>query len=182
MRTLVLFESMYGHTRRIAEAIGDGLRPAGEARVVPIGEVSDELVAWAELVVVGGPTHARGMSSEASRANAVETAAKPDGWSEMALEPDATGPGIREWLEGAVGDGKPAATFDTRIKAPAFLTGRASGEIAKGLRGRGFTVVADPESFLLDSHSRLVAGEIERARAWGTALVGGLVPSRLPVA
>jgi hypothetical protein len=177
MRTLVLFESMYGHTRRIAEAIGDGVGPAGEARVMPIGEVTDDLVAWADLVVLGGPTHARGMSSEASRANAVETAATPDGWSEMTLDAGASGPGIREWLEGVAGDGKPAAAFDTRIKAPAFLTGRASGEIAKGLRGHGFAVVVDPESFLVDSHSRLVEGEIERARRWGSRLVGGLVPA-----
>jgi len=178
MHTLVVYESMYGHTRRIAEAIGEGIRPPGEVRVVRVGEATGELVTWADLVIVGGPTHAHGMSSAGSRKSAVETGGKPDGWSEMTLDPAATGPGIREWLEDlAVGHGKRAAAFDTRIKAPAVLTGRASGAIAKGLRGRGFTLVADPESFLVDTHTRLVAGELERAATWGAGLAAELVPA-----
>ena len=63
-----------------------------------------------------------------------------------------------------------AAAFDTRIDAPAALTGRASKGIAKRLRRCGFSLVVEPESFLVDKHNRLVDGEEERARAWGAAL------------
>jgi hypothetical protein len=54
-----------------------------------------------------------------------------------------------------------------------MLTGRASGGIASELRKHGFTVVAKPESFLVDQGSGLVAGEPDRAIRWGAQLVEG---------
>jgi hypothetical protein len=172
MHVLVVFESIYGHTRRVAEAIGEGLQASAEVRVVPVGEAPVQLLDWAELVVAGGPTHAHGMSRASTRKGALDEPAKNDGWNEMALDPSAAGPGIREWLESLpVGHGKRAAAFDTRVKAPVILTGRASGAIAKALRGHGFEVVAEPESFLVDTHTRLVEGELERAKRWGASLV-----------
>ena len=62
MHTLVVYESMFGNTHKIADGIAAGLRPTGEVRVVPVHEATDELVAWADLVVVGGPTHIHGMT------------------------------------------------------------------------------------------------------------------------
>jgi len=178
MRTLVVYESMYGNTHAIAEAIADGVRADGEARVVPVRDAADELVAWADLVIVGGPTHAHGMTSPGSRKSAVETAAKPDGWNQLTLDPAADGAGIREWLEAlGAGKGTRAAAFDTRVHGPALLTGRASSGIAKGLRNHGFKLVAGPESFLVDMHSRLMTGEQERATRWGAGLVVDLVPA-----
>ena len=67
------------------------------------------------------------------------------------------------------------AAFDTRIDAPAALTGRASKGIAKRLRRCGFDLVAEPESFLVDKHNHLLEGEAERARAWGAALASATV-------
>jgi Flavodoxin len=172
MHTLVIYESMYGNTHAVAAAISEGIQDL-EARVVPVGEATDDLVAWADLVIVGGPTHARGMSTPGSRSSAVAGAAKPDGWSQVTVDPAATGPGVREWLQGlGAGNGKPAAAFDTRVPAPALITGRASSAIAKGLRDHGFRLVADPESFIVDTHQRLRAGETERAMKWGKALAG----------
>ncbi len=101
---------------------------------------------------------------------------EPDGWSQVTLEPSAQGPGIREWLEGlGAVDGKRAAAFDTRAPGPALLTGRASTGIAKQLREHGFTLVADPESFIIDTHQRLRDGEEERAATWASSLVPELV-------
>ena len=70
MHTLVVYESMYGNTRAIAKAIGEGARSSGDVTVIPAGDSTAELVAWADLVIVGGPTHARGLSTEASRRSA----------------------------------------------------------------------------------------------------------------
>jgi hypothetical protein len=175
MRALVVYESMYGNTHAIADAIAEGIRATGEVRVVPVADAAPQMVVWADLVIVGGPTHAHGMSTSGSRKSAVESAAKPDGWSEVSLDPAAEGLGIREWFE-SVGDaaGKPAAAFDTRAKAPAILTGRASSGIAKGLRSHGFRLLVDPESFLVDTHQRLIGGEMERATAWGANLAARL--------
>jgi hypothetical protein len=118
------------------------------------------------------------LSTPSSRTSAVESAAKPDGWSEVTLDPGAEGSGVREWLEGlGAGGGKRAAAFDTRAVGPALITGRASTGIAKGLRDHGFRLVAEPESFIVDTHQRLKAGEVERAARWGSALVADLVPA-----
>lgn len=174
MRTLVIYESMYGNTHAIADAIGDGLRSAGEVRVVNVGNATDDLEAWADLIVVGGPTHVHGMTHERTRDAAREMAEKPE--SEVTLDPSAAGPGVRDWLESLVaGSGKRAAAFDTRAQGPAFLTGRASAGIANILKRRGFRLIAEAESFLIDSHSKVVAGELERAKAWGTSLASELV-------
>jgi hypothetical protein len=92
------------------------------------------------------------------------------------LEPDAEAKGVREWLATLPnGTGHAAVAFDTRIKAPSIITGRASSGIAKALRGHGFQIVAEPESFLVTSQNVLVEGELGRAQEWAEGLVGGLV-------
>ena len=40
MRALVVYESMYGNTRVVANRIADGLRATHEVTVVPVGEVT----------------------------------------------------------------------------------------------------------------------------------------------
>jgi hypothetical protein len=179
MRTLVVFESMYGNTHAIADAIAEAFRSAGAVQVVPATEISSDQVAWADLVIAGGPTHARGLPTEATRASAQETAATPaekQGWElKLELDPASEGPGIREWLATLpVGQGKRAAAFDTRVSAPAFITGRASKGIATELRRLGYDLVADAESFIIDTHNKLKPGELERARSWGTTLAARL--------
>lgn len=175
MHALVVFESMYGHTHAIATAIAEAMREQGDVRVVPASEATADLVAWADLVIVGAPTHARSMPTASSRASAVRNAAKPDGWSEMDLDPTASGPGVREWLEGLEdGHGRRAAAFDTRVPGPSLLTGQAAKGIAEGLRGHGFSVVIHPESFIVDTHQRLKAGEMDRAGAWASTLAARL--------
>lgn len=60
--------------------------------------------------------------------------------------------------------------FDTRSGGPALLTGRASKGICRKLRLRGFDLVAESESFLVDKESRLEEGEETRAEQWGRTL------------
>lgn len=178
MHTLLIYESMYGNTHAIATAIAGSLSRFSEVRVVPASEATDDLVGWADLVVAGAPTHAHGMPTAKSRSSAVDSAAEPDGWSHVTLDPSAQDPGIREWLAGlGAVDGKRAAAFDTRAPGPALLTGRASTGIAKQLREHGFTLVTDPESFIIDTHQLLRHGEEERAATWASSLVADLVPA-----
>jgi hypothetical protein len=172
MRALVVYESMYGNTHEIAEAIAEGLRGAGwTAETAPVAEASAERVAAADLLCLGGPTHVHGMTRPRTRDAAREAAGKDD---ELHLEPGADGPGAREWLEALAPIDGAAAAFDTRVDGPALLTGRASHAIDHRLRAHGFAT-RPPESFLVDRHHAvLLPGERERAVAWGRQLASTL--------
>lgn len=167
MRAVVVYESMYGNTHEIASRVADGLRPLGEVNVVPVAEATADLVHGADLLVVGGPTHVHGMTSTRTRRAAVDTAAQ-DG---LTVDPAATGPGLREWIDGIASvRGTPAAVFDTRMTGPSWLTGRASRGIARRLRRRGYRMVEAPTSFQVSHHNKLEPHEGEHARAWGATL------------
>jgi Flavodoxin domain len=175
MRAVVVYESMYGNTRLIADAIAVGLRSAFDVTIVPVSQASPAVLADADLVVVGGPTHAHGMSRPSTRKAAAEAASKPV--SPLTVEPDALGPGLREWFGSLGRYPVKAAAFDTRIHGPAALTGRASKGITRLLHAYGFDVAAEPESFLVTRRDRLVRHELTRARGWGTNLVADIAPS-----
>ncbi|HET9600650.1 MAG TPA: flavodoxin domain-containing protein [Acidimicrobiales bacterium] len=176
MRAVVVYESMYGNTHAVATHIAEGLRSRFEVDVVPVAEATAEQLAGCDVIVCGGPTHVHGMSSERSRAAAVAAVEKPS--SPLSLDPAAAGPGLRDWFRGLPsGDGTAAAAFDTRIDGPAPLTGRAARGIARRLRDHGFRLVVGPESFLVDKQSRLLAGENERATAWGASLASAVAPA-----
>jgi hypothetical protein len=167
MRVVVVYESMYGNTRTIAEAIGDGMKQA-DVVTVPVGNADEKLIAQADLIVVGGPTHTFGMSRPQSRLGAVDAARKPG--SGLTLGPEADRAGLREWLSSLGTVGAKAAVFDTRIEMPAII-GHAAKGYRKLLRRRGVELVASPQSFFVTKHNTLQPGQIARARAWGDALV-----------
>jgi hypothetical protein len=174
MHAVVVYESMYGNTHLIAEAIGTGLETAFDVRVLPVAQARPDAIADADLVVVGGPTHAHGMSRASTRKAAVQAANKPVGG--LTVEPDALGPGLREWFSSLGNCPIRAAAFDTRIHGPAALTGRASKGVTRLLREHGFNVIAEPESFLVTKQDRLEPHEQDRARDWGARLAAGVTP------
>jgi flavodoxin len=162
MRAVVVVESMFGNTRQVAEAIADGLRPAVDADVLGVGTAPEVIGPDVRLVVVGGPTHAFGMSRPTSRAQALQEAGTPQ------RSPDV---GMREWLEhlGPVGAGVLTATFDTRMRSR--WAGSAAASASKLLRRRGVQTLAPSHSFVVtDKAGPLAPGELDRARAWGAEL------------
>ena len=169
MRVLVVYESMYGNTRHVAEAIARGAESGATVRVVAASDAHEVNPSEYDLLVVGGPTHIHGMSRESTRRGAVEAAQQPD--SGLKVEPDAESEGVREWLASLESSGGRAAAFDTRLDTSPLLTGRASKTIARKLRHLGFSAAAEPESFLVDKETNLEAGEEERAERWGRSLV-----------
>jgi hypothetical protein len=178
VRALVIYESMFGNTHIVANHVAEGIGTVFETTVVPVHDVTREQIADAGLVVVGGPTHVHGMSSERSRAGAADIAAKED---DLELEPDALGGGLRDWfrdLPDDAGSGRIAAAFDTRVHASALLTGQASNGIAKRLRAHGFDLAVDRESFFVDKSNHLEPGEAERATEWGRSVARAAQPAR----
>jgi hypothetical protein len=178
MRGVVIYESMYGNTHRVANAIAAGLAQACEVSVAAVGELDVHMVRMvrgADLIVVGGPTHVHGVSRRRTRDAAVQAAQEPD--SDLALEPGASSDGLREWFESTGSLSVAAAAFDTRTDMPALITGRASHGLAKMLGKHGCRLLVKPESFLVDQENHLVAGEEERARQWGVELARQLTGS-----
>ncbi|MGZ8752151.1 MAG: flavodoxin family protein [Acidimicrobiia bacterium] len=168
MNAVVVYESMYGNTHHIASAIAEGLEPDFTVTVVPVERAELDLLETADLVVVGGPTHAHGMSRSSTRQAAVDAAKEPS--SDLSVEPDAEGPGLREWFDQVGRIRAPAAAFDTRVDMSPVLTGRASKGIARKLRHAGATLVVEPESFLVSKDNHLEDDEEQRARVWGIQL------------
>ena len=173
MRVVIVYESMFGNTHAIADAIGKGLEPMLEVVVVPPAEAGRERLGDADLLVVGGPTHFHGMSRIRTRKWAAATAQNPK--NDLVLDRDAQGPGVRDWLT-SLGHGQTkVAAFDTRFNGAALLRGRASKAISRKLRKRGFEVVAKPESFFVTLKNHLEPGEEARAQGWGRGLAASVV-------
>ncbi len=168
MDAIVVYESVYGNTRAIAEAIADGLKATA---ILPVHEALGHQ-GTADLLVVGGPTHMHGLATTRSRHLAAETARE----DRHGVEPGATEePGLRAWLRDLPpGAAHHAAAFDTRLDRSPWVTGIAARGIARRLRRHGIDVVAT-ESFLVeDTEGPLAPGELERARAWGAQLARSL--------
>ncbi|ROR90861.1 flavodoxin family protein [Nocardioides aurantiacus] len=157
---LVVVESMWGHTRAVAEAVARGLRSAGP--VLDVGDAPVQLPDGTVLLVVGGPTHAFSMSRRSTRH---EAAAR--GAPEVR---EATG--IREWLDGLVPTaGLRVATFDTRVDRVRRLPGSAARSAGRRVRHRGLGRVMSTESFYVaDVGGPLLPGELARATTWGARL------------
>jgi hypothetical protein len=137
-----------------------------------VDELPPEVVGAAGLLVVGGPTHARGMA----RANAHQTIARDGSYSEYG--PVLAGQeSLRGWLERLPTGRAAAAAFDTRFAKPRWLTGSAATKIAQLLGCKGYKVVGTESFFVQTTGGPLADGERERAVAWGRALATSLQPT-----
>jgi flavodoxin len=153
MNALVVFDSRFGNTERIAQAVAGQLE---RSRLLRISEASVEILRACDLLVVGGPTQLHRTSPEMS--------AFLEGIPHRGLQ------------------NVPAAAFDTRYRMSAFLTGSAAAVIARKLSRSGVRLIAPAESFFIERDvppegakrrhelEQLEAGEIERAEAWARLL------------
>ncbi|OGO55775.1 MAG: hypothetical protein A2V85_02260 [Chloroflexi bacterium RBG_16_72_14] len=171
MRALVVYESMFGNTRAVALAIADGIAAHVAVDAIEVAQAPRTVPDDVALLVVGGPTHAHGMTTPRTRTDAAERAGD---------RLVSRGQGMREWLE-AVRPGPGTivtAAFDTRIKGPELLWGSAAKGAAKQLAAAGFQN-AQAHSFIVEGPTgpqfdRLLTGELDRAREWGKTLAAGL--------
>ena len=168
MRIVVVYESVFGNTHRIASAIEQGARQAASTRLVSVGDQASDDVADADVLVLGGPTHAFAMSTPGSRNEAVAWSRDPK--RSLHLDGGEPAGGIREWLDGEILLPPRFATFDTRAQSMRHLPGSAAKGADRQLRSRGVTRLAPPTSFYVTSDNELLPGEEERARAWGEQL------------
>lgn len=157
MLTVVIYDTKFGNTAKVAEAIGRGAGARGSVRVLDTAEAARSLTERPDLLIVGGPTQRRGLSPS------------------LRGFVDALQPPLR---------GVRAATFDTRYRGATWLMGSAASEAAKRLGKAGARLAAPPESFFIArggplEDQGLEAGELERAESWGR-VVGAAAASRAP--
>jgi hypothetical protein len=164
MRAVIVYESMYGNTRAIAEAIAEGIG-SRDSTLLPVDAADRSVLEGADLIVIGAPTHAFGMSRPQTRAAAADGVRKPG--NTLRLEPGATGLGVREWLAMPMPPAR-TAVFDTRLQWS--RVGHASRAIDKHIRRRRIRLLVRSESFFVTKDNKLVIGELDRARAWGHEL------------
>jgi flavodoxin len=137
VKTLVVYDSLYGNTAQLAEAIGVA---AGESRVLRVGEAKPSELSSFDLVVIGAPTQG-GRATDAMRA-----------FLERVPALDGT--------RVAVFDTRLRARW---VK----VFGYAAGRIAEKVKSLGATLAAEPEGFIVEGKKGpLAEGELERAAAW----------------
>lgn len=163
MSTLVVYESMWGNTRAVAEAVAEGIGP--DVRVVSAVEAPVPVPDDVDLLVVGGPTHAFSLPRAGTRRDAISKGAPAD----------AAERGLREWLgQLEPSDHVDVATFDTRVVSVRHLPGSAARAASKEVRRHHLGRLVGTVSFYVDDMAGpLVEGEVDRARAWGQLLGAG---------
>lgn len=161
VKALVIYDTVYGNTRQVAEAIAAGLSPQYEVTTIAAAEVH-EVAHDIDLLVIGGPTHRHGLSERMHE--------------------------LLERLPGGSLNDVAAAAFDTRYRMPRWMTGSAAVRIARALKHKRAHLTTPPESFFVASEKapdgkerdhlseHLEAGEIERARAFGNLIAAQAAP------
>jgi hypothetical protein len=166
---LVVYESMFGATRRAALAMANGLEPYATVRVAEVGEAPRTIPDEVGLLVVGGPTHAFGLSRPQTRTEAATRTSEP------LVSP---GEGVREWLEAlTVHPGLAGAAFGTRVLRR-WAPGSSARAIARRLRHHDVRLLAKPEDLFVGGvDGGLLDGEVDRAREWAARLGASLAAS-----
>jgi len=142
MKALIVYDSVYGNTEKIARAIAEAITPSGEVKVLGVGEANPSELASIDLLIVGSPTHA-----------GRPTPAVQDLLNKV---PKLSLQGIN------------VAAFDTRITTKLVrVFGYAAGRIANNLKRKGGTLIASPVGFFVTGNKGpLKEGELERAAGW----------------
>jgi len=169
VKTIVVYESYWGNTASVAQAIAEGL---GEgAKAMSTAEAIGEALAGVGLIVAGSPIIAFSLPSEKTRN---DMRARPD--KKAPSPPDLSHPSIRTWLvalpqAGAGGGGAAAvraAAFETGFK---LSPGGSAGKILRMLEEKGYKPIAKKQRFLVkSSYGPMKEGELDRAKAWGAEL------------
>jgi flavodoxin len=154
MKTLVLFESFFGNTEKIARAIGAALSLA-DSDVVRMTDLKPGQLDGVDQLIVGTPTRA--------------------------FQPSPDTKAFLKSLPAKSLAGKKVAAFDTRavmtdktpgiLKFMAGLFGYAAEPVHKGLVKKGGVQAQAPAGFfVIDSEGPLKDGELERAAEWARGI------------
>lgn len=145
MKTVIVYDSEFGNTEQIAQAIAQALGVYGQVDTVRVEHTHPLELQGVDLLILGSPTQK---------------------WS-------AT-PAMRSLIEYASSETLKrvaVACFDTRYDRPEWMTGSAAELLIGKLREKGITRLFPPESFLVKGkRGPLESDELERAASWARML------------
>jgi flavodoxin len=157
MNTLVVYDSQYGNTERIAQTIADALRAFGQALAVRVDPTSPVSLEGVDVLILGSPT--------------------------QGLKPTLAMQSFLETVSFQQIHGRAVACFDTRFRGFMWKSS-AAPHMASQLRIIGVELLIPPESFFvkfMKEEGPLLAGEVERAAAWAKMLREKYVASASPL-
>jgi len=160
MKAMVVYDSVFGNTGKIAQAIGDALGSAEDVEIVQVSDVRPGQLAGLTLLIVGSPT--RQFSPTGATTRFLKSIPK-------------------NGLQGIK-----VTAFDTRftvsdiekVRVLAFFVkifGYAAKPIAGRLEKKGGELAVPPQGFYVgDTQGPLLEGELERAADWAKQIVATL--------
>jgi flavodoxin len=151
MKTLVIFDSAYGNTEKIARSIGEAI--GGDISVLKVNEVGPSDFESAEFILIGSPTYG----------------GRPSPGIQQLLKIVPLN-SIK---------GKKAAAFDTRFASKlGKIFGFAADNIAKDLKSKGAVLLGSEGFVIKNKMGPLTEGETERAAGWARELMKTLDPGK----
>jgi flavodoxin I len=157
MKAMVVHDSVFGNTEKVAQAIGQALGSPEDVQVVQVSDAKPEQLVGLTLLIVGSPT--RQFSPTGATTGFLKSIPKH---------------GLK---------GVKVAAFDTRFTESAIekvrilaffvkIFGYAAKPIADRLQKKGGELVVPPEGFYVgDTEGPLLEGELERAADWARQII-----------
>lgn len=154
MKVLIVYESFFGNTEKIAQAIKDGFGP--DAQLAQADQIKQEQLKELDLIIVGSPTRA--------------------------FRPTEKTKKFLSDIPAGILKGVKATAFDTGfskddtksgfLRLMIKMFGYAGKPIATSLQKKGAEVITEPEEFwVTDIKGPLKEGEIERAKGWASKIL-----------
>lgn len=158
MNTLIVYDTVFGNTGKIAQAMGDALKSKSFVQVIPVADFSPAQLGETDLLILGSPT--RGF--------------RPT-------------PAIMELITALPAEGikgKKVAVYDTRIVLKDIKNGFfrfivktggfATKKMAAALKAKEAVLLIEPEGFFVGGEKEntfLNEGELDRAAKWAEQLI-----------
>lgn len=154
MKTVIIYDSVFGNTGKIAHAIFMGINPEDPVQCLPVSQVKVNEISKADLLVIGSPT--RGFRPTPAISDLIRDLP-------------------RKLIQNC-----PVAVFDTRLSLTTISSsalrfvvrtgGYAASRMARQLTSRGGLLIMEPEGFLVSGErGPLLNGELRRASKWAAS-------------
>ena len=155
MKAMIVYDSVYGNTEQIAQAIGGALGNPEDVAIIKASAFNPDQLVGLNLLIIGSPTQR--FNSTLPVINLLKGISRNalKGVKVTAFDTRLTKSNIEE---------TPALAFFVRLWGQAAY---AAKPLADKLRKKGGVLIAPPEGFYVEGmKGPLVQGELERAANW----------------